>query len=67
MNAPAVQNPRHKCDLGNNSRMIQSLTKKYLQTIFDCNNNYYNYYSEIILYLCVCITTYTPSPTSYIV
>ena len=27
MNALAVQNPHHKCDLGNNLRMIQSLTK----------------------------------------
>ena len=30
-----------------------------------CNNNYYNYYTEIIilLYMCVCVTTYIPSPT----
>ena len=48
MNALAVQNPHHKCDLGNNLRMIQSLTR---ETIFDCNNNYYNYYTEITLYL----------------
>ena len=33
------------------TRMIQSPTRK---TIFDCNNNYYNYYTKIILYLCVC-------------
>ena len=39
----------HKCDLGNNLRMIQSLTKKFLETIFDCNNNYYNYYTDNIL------------------
>ena len=28
INAHAVQNPHHKCDLGNNLRMIQSLTRK---------------------------------------
>ena len=28
MNALAVQNPRHKYDLGNNLRTIQSLTRK---------------------------------------
>ena len=33
------------------------------EIIADIVNNYYNYY-EIILYVCVCITTYTPSPTS---
>ena len=52
MNALTVQNPRHKCDFGNN-----------LRTIFDCNNNYYIYY---IIFVSVCITTHTPSPTSYI-
>ena len=55
MNALAVQNPRHKCDLGNNLRMIQSLTShKEITADNICNNNYYNYYTEIILYLCVC-------------
>ena len=28
MNALTVQNPRHKCDLGKNLRMIQSLHDK---------------------------------------
>ena len=55
MNALAVQNPCHKCDLGNNLRMIQSLTRKLLQKISDCSINYYSYYTEIILYLCVCV------------
>ena len=34
-----------------------------------CHRQYLiiNYDTEIILYLCVCITTYTASPTSYIV
>ena len=31
MNALAVQNPRHKCDLGNNLRTIQSPTRKQLK------------------------------------
>ena len=62
MNALAVQNPPHKCDLGNKN---DSATDNKITTdIFDCNNNYYNYYTEIILYLCVCITSYTPSLTS---
>ena len=29
------------------------------QTIFDRNNNYYNYYTEIILYLCVSVLQLT--------
>ena len=66
MNALAVLNPCHKCDLGNKN---DSVTDKKITA--DCNNNYYNYYTEIILYMCVCvcvcITTYTSSPTSYIV
>ena len=58
MNALAEQNPRHKCDLGNKN---DSVTDKKITS-----DNYYNnyYYTEIILYLCVCVTTYTPSPTS---
>ena len=61
MNVLAVQNPRHMCDLGNKN---DSVTDKKITT--DNINNYYNnyYYTEIILYFCVCITTYTPSPTS---
>ena len=28
--------------------------------MYACYNNYYNYYyTEIILYMCVCVTTYT--------
>ena len=30
--------------------------------MYACYNHYYNYYTEIILYMCVCVTTYTPSP-----
>ena len=60
MNALAVQNPRYKCDLGNKN---DSVTDKKITT--DNINNYYNnyYYTEIILYLCVRVTTYSPSPT----
>ena len=36
MNAITVQNPHHKCDLGNKN---DSVTDKKI-TIFDCNNNY---------------------------
>ena len=61
MNPLTVQNPHYKCDLGNK---YDSITDKMV--IFHCNNNCYNYYTKIILYLCVCvcITIYTPSPTS---
>ena len=33
-----VQNRHHKCDLGNKDNSV--LTRKQLQTILDCNNNY---------------------------
>ena len=48
MNALAVQNPRHKCDLGNNLRVIQSLTRRQYLTVIII-------ITVIILrYLCVC-------------
>ena len=53
MNAITVQNPHHKCDLGNKN---DSVTDKKI-TIFDCNNNYYNYYTEIILYIILLLIT----------
>ena len=35
--------------------IIDSVTdKKITREVIDCNNNYYNYYTEIILYSCVC-------------
>ena len=52
MNALVVQNPRHKND---------SVTNKCRQYYFDYNNSYYNYYTEIILYLCVCALQLTPT------
>ena len=55
LNALAVQNPRYKCDLGNKN-----------DSVFDCNNNYYNYYR--LYYICVCALQLTslqsPDPTS---
>ena len=48
MNALTVQNPRHNCDRE---------TGMTTQNILDCND----YYTKIILiYICVCVTTYTP-------
>ena len=32
-------------------------------TADNINNNYFNFYTEMILYMCVWATTYTPSPT----
>ena len=61
MNALAVQNPCHKCDLGNKN---DSVTNK-LKTIFDCNNNYYNYYTKSILYLCVCVRALQKSKNAW--
>ena len=54
MNPLAVLNHCHKCDLGNKN---DSVTDKKITA-----DNIY--FTKIILYLCVCITTYTPSPTS---
>ena len=40
------------------------LETRMLHTIFDCNDNHYNYYTEIYyICVCVCVTTYTPSHT----
>ena len=50
MNALAVQNPRQKCDLGNKSDSVTDKKITADNINFDCNNNYY---TEIILYLCV--------------
>ena len=60
MNALAVQNPRHKCNFGNNLSRNDSVTDREITADnikFDSNNNYY---TEIILqfvYLCVCVCT----------
>ena len=53
MNALGVENPRHKWDLGNKNDSVTD--KKITIDNIDCNNNYHNYYTEIILYLCVCV------------
>ena len=52
MNVLAVQNHCHKCDLGNKNDSVLTIIIA-AWTIFDCNNNYYNYYNEIILYMCM--------------
>ena len=57
MNALAMLNPCHKCDLGNKNDYTD---KKITADNTRLNNNYYNC-TEIILYMCV--TTYTPSHT----
>ena len=49
MNALVVQNPCHKCDLGNKNQYSQESNCKQFFTI-------------IIIILCVGVTTYTPSP-----
>ena len=61
MNALAVQKPCHKCDLGNKN-----------DSVTDKKNNCRQYLTAIIIitiiilrlyYMCVCVTTYTLSPT----
>ena len=63
MNVLAVQNPRHKRDLGNKN---DSVTDKKITT--DIINTHVIITIIIIIlrlyYICVCITTYTPSATS---
>ena len=60
MNALTVQNPCHKFDW--ETRMT---TDKKIIADYDCNNDYYNCYTEIIIiilihvYVCVRVTTYT--------
>ena len=51
---------RTQCHLGNKNDSVlrENNCRQYLTVL---NNNYYNYYTEIILYMCVCVTT--PSPT----
>ena len=35
-------------------KQLENDSGKQLEKIFECNNPYYSYYTEIILYLCVC-------------
>ena len=55
MNVLAVQNPCHKCDLGNKNDSVtdKKITADYILTII-----------ILSMCVCVCITTYTPSPAS---
>ena len=59
MNALAVQNPRHKCDLGNDLRMIQSLDKEitgdYILTIIII----ITIIIQLLYYICVCVLQLT--------
>ena len=49
MNALTVRNPHHKCDFGNKNNSLVTDMK----ITSDSNDNYYNYYTESILYMYV--------------
>ena len=60
MNALAVQNPRHKCDLENNLRMIQSLTRKTCRQYLSVIIIIIILHTEIISY---CVSVREERPT----
>ena len=55
MNALIVQHTHQKCDLGNKNDSVND-KKITADIIFDCNNNYYNYYTEILYVYAIQLT-----------